>query len=283
MRAFFFQRLASAAGATGPTAEYVAGEQFAPSPCDRGGMETELGSDAGIAAMAQLQRGESGEEPSLLLVESAEIELAGVGQLRVGRWWRGLRLGGNRAGFRGHLWRGGNREGLRAGSGGVTCARLPLGVRALGSEVKEAVAEFDTRQASLAGELAQGIGGSDAEEGIEFLHQESGRGFPYEVLGGGEQRAAGGEADAAEGPQAESVKAGRFRERVEAAAMGIAGDVRDCPQLAHDGAATGGTEGGEHLRHASDGLPAQEFNEGVGMELNGSHEGSATIRIVTEP
>lgn len=54
-------------------------------PCDRGGMETELGGDAGVAAIVQFQRGESGEEPSLLLVESAEIELVGFGQFWVDR------------------------------------------------------------------------------------------------------------------------------------------------------------------------------------------------------
>lgn len=124
---------------------------------------------------------------------------------------------------RGLLCRGGNREGLRAGSGGVAFARLLPGGRGLGSEVEGAATESDTRQASLAGELARGIGGGNADEGIELLHQESGRGFPYEVLGGDEQHAA-------EGPQAESVKAGRFWESVEAAAMGIADEVGDCLQ-----------------------------------------------------
>ena len=235
-------------------------------------MQAELGGDAGIAAVAQFQRGESGEEPALLLVEGAEIELTGVGQSGVGRWWWRLRLGGSQAGLRARWRRGRSRTGLRDRSGGVAGAGLLLGVRAVGGEVQEAVAELDTGQASLAEQLAQGIGGGDAEEGIEFLDQESGSGFAHEVLGRGEQSAARGEADAAERPQAERVKARGFRQSVEGAAMGIAGEVRDGPQFADDGAATRGTEGSEHLRHGSDRLPAQEINEGVGMELNGSHE-----------
>ncbi len=149
--------------------------------------------------------------------------------------------------------------------------RLALCARSLGSEVEEAVAELDAGQAMVAGELAQGIGRGDAEEGIEFLDKESASGIANEVLGGGEQGAARGEADAAQGPQAALVEAGHSVEGVEAPAMGIAGDVRHFAQLADDGAPIGGTEGGEHLGHGCDALSAQQTDQGLGMELNGSH------------
>ena len=243
-------------------------------------MDSELRGDAGIATPAMLQRRESREEPSLLLVQGAEIELAGVGQFRAG--WRcggqgrprrrrlGPRL--RPAGNRGRGGRGRPGDGFRRGSGGLSGQRLPSRARSLGREVEVAVAELDTGQPLGASELAQGIGRGNAEDGIQFLHQESGTGCAHEVLGGGEQGAARGEADAAEGPQAVLVEACRCAQGVEAPAMGIAGDVRHFAQLADDGAPAGGTEGGEQLGHGDDTLATQQIDQGLGMELNGSHE-----------
>ena len=226
-----------------------------------------------------LQRGQSREEPSLLLVQGAEIELAGVSQLRVGRWCggrgrpsrrqlgRGVRL----AGKRGRWGRGCSSDGHRRGSGGLSGQRLPLCARCLGREVEEAVAELDAGQAMVAGELAQGIGRGDAEQGIEFLNQESGTGLASEVFGGGEQSAVRGKVDAAKAPQAVLVEACRFVEGVETPAMGVAGDVRHLAQFADDGASTGETERSEHLWHGCDTLSAQQSDQGLGMEVNGSH------------
>ena len=102
-------------------------------------------------------------------------------------------------------------------------------------------------------------------------------GVSDERLGGRDQGAEAGEADAGERPQAAGVEVGEFVEGVEATAMRVAGPGRKVLELAECGAPAGsGAEGGHHLGQRGDDLVAEQGKDGVGGEGGRSHYGTIT-------
>ena len=95
-------------------------------------------------------------------------------------------------------------------------------VRVVGRAVEEVAGELVPRQPPVADELAQGVLGADTEEVVEFVDEVSGLGVVDERLGGCDEGAGAGEADAGERPQAVFVEVGELVERIVAAAMGVA-------------------------------------------------------------
>ena len=81
------------------------------------------------------------------------------------------------------------------------------------------------------------------EQGAELLVGEAAIGFVEQALDGGGEGAVAGEADVAEGEQAEAVEAGGVAVGVEAAVVVIAAQVADLAEVAEGGAAGDLAEG----------------------------------------
>ena len=171
------------------------------------------------------------------------------------------------------------RRGRESGAAGLQLTLLAV---RLGGAIEEAAGELEAGEEPEAGEVAQGVGAADVQEGVEFLGEAAGGGPGDEGAGGGAEGAVGGEADAADEPQSVLVKAGGLAEGVVAPGMGVAGEERQFGELANDGAARGVAEGGGKFRHGGDGAVPQEVSERVGGVENGAHEGSITAGRVTE-
>ena len=150
-------------------------------------------------------------------------------------------------------------------------------LRVVGRAVEELAGELVPRQPPVADELAQGVLGADTEPVVELVDEVSGFRVVDERLGGCDEGAGAGEADAGERPQAVFVEVGELVEGVVAAAMGVAGAGVEVPELAERGApADSGTEGGHHVGQGSDGLLSEQGDDGVGGELGWSHCGTIT-------
>ena len=150
-------------------------------------------------------------------------------------------------------------------------------VRVVGRAVEEVAGELVPRQPPVADELAQGVLGADTEEVVEFVDEVSGLGVVDERLGGCDEGAGAGEADASERPQAVFVEVGELVERIVAAAMGVAGSGVEVLELAERGApADSGAERGHHVGQGGDGLLTEQGDDGVGGELGWSHCGTIT-------
>ena len=116
-------------------------------------------------------------------------------------------------------------------------------LRVVGRAVEELAGELVPRQPPVAEELAQGVLGADTEPVVELVDEVSGFRVVDECLGGCDEGAGAGEADAGERPQAVFVEVGELVERIVAAAMGVAGAGFEVLELAERGApADAGTE-----------------------------------------
>ncbi len=197
-------------------------------------MQPGQGGGLAVAAVTAFQGGQAGEEATLALVEQVDEEFSGGGQ----------------------------------GAAGQDLSLAPLG---LGRAVEEAAVELLAGETVAMHEVAQGIAARDMQEGFQFGDEVAGVGGAHQRFGCGAQRAMGGEADALEGPQAVLVEARGRGQGVIATGVGIAGEVGDEGELAHDGAAGGGAEGGHELRHGGDGFAFQQVDEGAEGVERGTH------------
>ena len=102
-------------------------------------------------------------------------------------------------------------------------AELMRLLRVVGGAVEELAGELVPRQPAVADELAQGVLGADTEPVVEFVDEVSGFRVVDKRLGGCDEGAGAGEADAGERPQPVLVEVGDLVERIVAAAMGVAG------------------------------------------------------------
>ena len=109
-------------------------------------------------------------------------------------------------------------------------------LRVVGRAVEELAGELVPRQPPVADELAQGVLGADTEPVVQLVDEVSGFRVVDERLGGCDEGAGAGEADAGERPQAVFVEVGELVEGVVAAAMGVAGAGVEVPELAERGA-----------------------------------------------
>ena len=227
---------------------------------DRGRVDAEEGGDAPVAAPPALERFESGEQPALAFVEQAGEQHDGGAQL-LGHHV-GVGQGPPESG-RGHQQPSG--------------AELMGLLRVVGRAVEELAGELVPRQPPVADELAQGVLGADTEPVVQLVDEVSGFRVVDERLGGCDEGAGAGEADAGERPQAVFVEVGELVEGVVAAAMGVAGAGVEVLELAERGApADSGTEGGHHVGQGSDGLLSEQGDDGVSGELGWSHCGTIT-------
>ena len=259
-RRFFFRRCSSAARAPHPVDLDIATDELPPADGDGRRVDAEEGGDAPVAAPPALERFESGEQPALALVEEAGEQHDGGAQL-VGHQV-GVGQGPPESG-RGHQQPSG--------------AELMRLLRVVGGAVEELAGELVPRQPAVADELAQGVLGADTEPVVELVDEVSGFRVVDKRLGGCDEGAGAGEADAGERPQAVFVEVGELVERVVAAAMGIAGAGVEVPELAERGApADAGTEGGHHIGQGGDGLLSEQGDDGVDGELGWSHCGTIT-------
>ena len=251
----FFRRCSSAARAPHPVDLDIALDELPAAGGDRGRVDAEQSGDAAVAAPPALERFESGEQPPLTLVEQAGKQHDGGAQLlghQVGVGQRSPESG------RGHQQPSG--------------AELTRLLRVVGGAVEELAGELVPCQPAVADEFAQGVLGADTEPVVELVDDVSGFGIVDERLGGCDERAGAGEADAGERPQAVFVEVGELIERIVAAAMGVAGAGVEVLELAEGGApADAGTEGGHHVGQRGDGLLAEQGDDGVGGELGWSH------------
>ena len=146
----------------------------------------------------------------------------------------------------------------------------------VGGAVEELAGELVPGQTPVADELAQGVLGADAEQVVQLVDEVSGFGVVDERLGGRDEGAGAGEADAGERPQAPFVEVGEFVEGVVAAPVGVAGAGVDVLELAERGAPADAAEGGHHVVERGHGPLAEEGGDGVGGELGWSHCGTIT-------
>ena len=256
----FFRRCSSAARAPHPVDLDIALDELPAAGGDRGRVDAEEGGDAPVAAPPALERFESGEQPPLAFVEQAGEQHDGGAQL-LGHQV-GVGQGPPESG-RGHQQPSG--------------AELMRLVRVVGRAVEEVAGELVPRQPPVADEFAQGVLGADTEEVVELVDEVSGLGVVDERLGGGDEGAGAGEADAVERPQAVLVEVGELVEGVVAAAMGVAGVGVEVLELAERGApADSGAESGHHVGQGGDGLLTEQGDDGVGGELGWSHCGTVT-------
>ena len=207
----FFRRCSSAAGAPHPVDLDIALDELPAAGGDRGRVDAEEGGDAPVAAPPALERFESGEQPALALVEEAGEQHDGGAQL-LGHQV-GVGQGPPESG-RGH------QQPSGAELMGLLCV--------VGRAVEELTGELVPRQAAVPDELAQGVLGADTETVVELIDEVSGFRAIDERLGGCDERAGAGEADAGERPQAVFVEVGELVEGVVAAAMGADSSTRTC-------------------------------------------------------
>ena len=241
----------------------LAAFELAAALADGLAVQAEQGGGAAVAAVAAQQGGEAGEQAPLLLVEQAREQGDGGG------WQQ-----------RGALGRGRRGQGL--GAGGVDAAGVELALLAgrVGGAVDRMAVHADAGELVLAGELGESVDGADAEQGVEFDGAEAEVGVCDQGAGGGAEGAARGEAGSVVGPQAAGVEAGLLAEGVEAAAVGVAGDVVELLELAEDRAAGSGAEGGGELGQGGNGLAAQEVGQGIGGEERGAHAAIMILFVV---
>ena len=146
-----------------------------------------------------------------------------------------------------------------------------------GAQVEELAGELVPGQPPVAGELAQRVLGADVEQVVQLVDEVSGLGVLDERLGGCDEGAGAGEADAGERPEAALVEIGEFVEGVVAAAMGVAGAGVEVLELAERGApADAGAERDQYVGQRGDGLHSEQGEDGVGGELGWSHSGTIT-------
>ena len=195
---FFFRRSATAARAPHPVDLDIALDELPPARGDRRRVDAEQSGDAPVAAPAALEGFEPCKQAPLPLVEQAGEQHDGGAQLlrhQVGVGQRTYESG------RGHQQPSG--------------AQLPRLLGGVGGAVEELAGEPVACQSPVADELAQGVLGADPEQVVEVVDEVSGLGVVDERLGGRDQGAEAGEADAGERPQAAGVEVGEFVEGVE--------------------------------------------------------------------
>ena len=148
----------------------------------------------------------------------------------------------------------------------------------VGGAVEELAGELVPRQPAVADELAQGVLGADTEPVVELVDEVSGFRVVDERLGGCDEGAGAGEADAGERPQAVFVEVGELVEGVVAAAMGVAGAGVEVPELAERGVpADAGADEQRSRRAATRRSASEQGDDGVAGELGGSN--LAPLRI----
>ena len=256
----FFRRLPTAAGAPHPVDLDVALDQLPPAGGNRRRVDAEQSGDAPVTAPPALEGFEAGEQPSLPLVEQAGEQHNGGAQLLGHQLVVGQGLSESGRG--------------QQQASGAQLARL---VRAAGGAVEELAGELVPCQPPVDDELAQRVLGADTEQVVQLVDEMSGVGVVDERLGGCDQGAGAGEADAGEGPQAALVEVGEFVERVVAAAMRVAGAGGQVLELAERGAPAGaGAERGHDLDQRGDGLVAEQGDDRVGGKGGWSHCGTIT-------
>ena len=204
-------------------------------------------------------RFEAGEQTPLPFVEQAGEQDDG-----------GAQLGGHQLGIGQGPYESGRGQQQAPG------LQLPCLLRAVDRAVEELAGELVPRQAPVADELAQRVLGADMEQVVELLAEMPCLCLVDERLGGGDQGADAGEADAAERPQSELVEVGEFVEGVVAAAMRVAGARGEVLELAERGAPGAGSERRHDLGQRGDGLLAEQGEDCVGGELGWSHSGTIT-------
>ena len=90
-------------------------------------------------------------------------------------------------------------------------------------------------------------------------------------LNGGDERAITREPDGIVRPEAGVIETRDLAKRIEAAAMGIAGQVVENFEFAKDGEVGGGAEGLLQLRQGGDFVAQEVFAKELGVEGGGSH------------
>ena len=182
---FLFQRLAAPARLADRPALELPGQQLEPSAPHRAGIEAQQLCHAAVPTASAPQRLQAGVQPPQSLVEQADEQCP----RRVG--WSGRR--------------GGRRQRAVAELTGAQLAGAPGGIT---GTVQEAAGEGFASQTAGACELAQGVLGGYAQQGVELADGEARAGLGRERLDGGEQRAVPGEAGLAVGPEAVGIEAG---------------------------------------------------------------------------
>ena len=163
-----------------------------------------LGQNA-VAAMSQLHGLQTGEQPTLLLVEQA-VENQNGGFEFIGRYLKSRSSGEQR-----------NR--LRDLPG----AELIPSLSTIGGSVQEASPHLGPPQTSRTHQVMKGVLDLDVECVGQLVGEATARRWIDEGLDGGHQSAMAGKPNGIAEPQAGVVKAGGFAERIVAAAMGITG------------------------------------------------------------
>jgi len=185
MSAFFFARLASAAGTARATRRYVLIEELLASASYGVRVQTEEFSQNTIATVSQLDGFQSGEQATLLLVEQTVEKQDGCFQF-IGRY---LESGGI----------GQQRNRLGGLPGAELIARLP----AIGGSVKESSGHLGAAQTLGAHEIVERILDLSMENVGQFIREASLRGPVDEGLDGGNEVAVTGKPNCIMGPQAD--------------------------------------------------------------------------------
>ena len=227
-------------------------------------MHAQQGRRTAVAAVPAAQRLEAGEPAPLAFVERAD---------------EGLQGGAEIAARRGVA----HRQRLEL-LPSLACGALAVAPGVLGGCVPVVPGALFAGHVAAAGELAEGLAGAHLEQGVEFLDAVAGGGVLDEGGEGLEEVAVGGEAHAAEGPQAVGIEVGAASEDVEAAVVGVAGVMGQLVQQPHGGALGRRAEGLHELGKGGDGLALQQVGEGVGGVLGSPHGVVVALAVpVTTP
>src|SRR5712692_155455 len=126
-------------------------------------------------------------------------------------------------------------------------------------------------QTALLKQVAQGV----LHFGVQGVRQLAGekalRRAIHEGFDGGQQGAVAGKTNGLVGPQAVVVEAGDFAQGVVAAAVGVAGEVVELPELAQDGEAGRSAEGLLQFGQRGDLVTGQVLADQLGVERERPH------------
>ena len=205
----FFPGRAAGAGAAGAADDHLLIQQLLPAASDRVRIQAQEIREQGVAAVTQPQGLQAGEQAALLFVEQS-IEQDNRGVEFVGRDLEG-------GGVNGHRNRLGTAasQALLAPNGGIH-----------GGIEKRAI-DFGSAQALLLEQMAERFLNLGVQQIGQLLGVAAVGGSQDEGFHGGYQSALAGEPDPLVRPQPAIIKAGQLAERIEAAAMGVAGEVAE--------------------------------------------------------
>src|SRR5713101_2932248 len=251
--AVFFDRLAAAAGTAGTTGRYILIEQLLTSAGDGVRIQAEELSQNTVAAMAQFDGLQAGEQAALLFVEQA-VEKQNSGFNFIGRYLESGGIGHQR-----------NRLG------GLPGAELIASQATLGGSVQESSGHLGAAQTFGAHQIVEGILDLDVEDVGQFVSEPTARGVIDEGFDGGNQSAVTGKPNCIVGPQACVVEARSFAKGIVTATMGIAGEVIQEFELAKDGEVGTGAEGSFKFGQRSDFVAQEMLAESLVVEGEWAH------------